>query len=521
MTIALIYARVSTEEQGRGYSLPTQIAAAEKRALDRGYEVAGVFTDEHTGTEFDRPGLSALYEALTVTGADIVLAHDIDRIGREVVVQAVIEREIEHAGARLEYVQGDYQDTPEGDLLKAVKGGIAAYENRQRVERTRRGKDGRARAGSVLIPASRAPYGYSYVPSPHRGDLVICDEQAAVVHQIYDWLTIDRLSSYEIARRLYESNIPSKGDFSAPIAKKSGRAEWAPTSVRRLVANPVYRGTWYWGKTRTAKRNGRKVKVEQPRDQWIAVTVPAIVDEDTWNRAQACLLQNKVQSRRNAKRHYLLQGRIFCTCGRRWVGRYKNHFDRAYYRCPTSENEPWRKACPTRFGFRQEDIEGAVWRYVIGQLLNPENLEAELERQRQMHQDERVQVGGRVRDLNARLKEVDRRIDILIGDVLDGLPQDKISRLKRELLAQRADIEDRRRQALGEIESVQVNSVASEDLLDLARMVQEAEPQLTDDERRRMLEILQLRVEVLDKQRARVSGIISDAVVNISFLWAR
>src|SRR3712207_5793509 len=92
---ALAYARVSTEEQGRGYSLPTQIEAAKGYAAKRGYHIAGVFTDEHTGTELDRPGLAELYDAITTTGARVVLAHDIDRIGREVVVQAVIEREIE------------------------------------------------------------------------------------------------------------------------------------------------------------------------------------------------------------------------------------------------------------------------------------------------------------------------------------------------------------------------------------------------------------------------------------------
>lgn len=60
---ATIYARVSTEDQGKGFSIPTQIEASQKPAEREGYTVpeGHVPMDEGiSGTTMDRPGLRKL-----------------------------------------------------------------------------------------------------------------------------------------------------------------------------------------------------------------------------------------------------------------------------------------------------------------------------------------------------------------------------------------------------------------------------------------------------------------------------
>jgi site-specific DNA recombinase len=126
--------------------------------------------------------------------------YDVNRLGREVVVQAILEQDLTRHGARIEYVLGGETGTPEGELLKLIKGAIAVFENRQRVERSRRGKLGRVQADYPLVPASRAPFGYRYISEPHTGRLVIADEEAKIVRQLYHWLTVEHISSYEIAK---------------------------------------------------------------------------------------------------------------------------------------------------------------------------------------------------------------------------------------------------------------------------------------------------------------------------------
>jgi DNA invertase Pin-like site-specific DNA recombinase len=60
---AAIYARVSTEDQGKGFSIPTQLEACRKLAAHEGYAVpeSHVLIDEGiSGTTLDRLGLQKL-----------------------------------------------------------------------------------------------------------------------------------------------------------------------------------------------------------------------------------------------------------------------------------------------------------------------------------------------------------------------------------------------------------------------------------------------------------------------------
>lgn len=73
----------------------------------------------------------------------------------------------------------------------------------------------------------------------------------------------------------------------------------------------------------------------RPEEEWIPVTVPAIIDEVTWQAAQRQLKSNKSESKRNLKYDHLLNGLVVCAkCGRKMViahsgsGGYK-----AYYAC--------------------------------------------------------------------------------------------------------------------------------------------------------------------------------------------
>jgi site-specific DNA recombinase len=516
---ALVYARVSTEEQGRGYSLPTQVEGCERYAAEHGYRVVGTFTDQHTGTALDRPGIAAMYEALAEHRPQIVVIYDIDRLGREVAVQAIIEHEIARAGARIEYVHGDYKDTPEGELLKLVKASIAQYENRQRVERSRRGKAGRVRAGFPIAPTGKAPFGYDYISEPHKGEFVIHEAQAAIVRQIYDWLIIERLSCYQIARRMWDQGIPMKSEISPAVVKNNGHGGWWPASVRKIIANPVYKGEWYWGRARHQRTGGRRVLTALPKDQWILVTVPAIIDADTWERAQTCLTENKARAARNAKRDYLLRGMLVCSCGRRCAGRYKNHLDRGYYRCPGSYTEGWYSKCAARFSIRQDLLEPRVWERVTDYLLNPDTLRAEVQRQREAEASAAGRRASQLQAIEASIDDVDRKLETLLVQVLDGFPQAIIDRQKNALLAKREDLEAQRRRIEAERDQHEITDDTVAELEELAATVRTALPSLTPAERRRLLELLRVRVDVISPTEVRLSGIIDGSIVNLQSPW--
>jgi hypothetical protein len=51
---------------------------------------------------------------------------------------------------------------------------------------------------------------------------------------------------------------------------------------------------------------------------------------------------------------------------------------------------------------------------------------------------------------------------------------------------------------------------------ELADVVRTAEPHMSFAERRKLLELLRVKIDVLDRSRVRVSGIISEAILTLS-----
>jgi len=96
-----------------------------------------------------------------------------------------------------------------------------------------------------------------------------------------------------IAKRLTQNNILT------PF----GKNRWDRSTVKRLLSNPAYMGTAYYGRFQDipAKRRAHPLKPvgkgisrkSRPSDQWIPIPVPAIISEDIFQRAQEQMSQNK------------------------------------------------------------------------------------------------------------------------------------------------------------------------------------------------------------------------------------
>src|SRR3954468_2757000 len=134
---------------------------------------------------------------------------------------------------------------------------------------------------------------------------------------------------------------------------------------------------------RTGEATCRQLK---PREQWIAIPVPAIVDQETWDRAQAQLARNAALSfRNNTKHNYLLRCLMTCaTCGLAMFGRTYaaggKQPERRYYQCHGKDCilSARPAACPSR-NVKAEEIEAAVWDHVAGLLASPERLVAQFD----------------------------------------------------------------------------------------------------------------------------------------------
>ena len=94
---AVLYARVSTEEQARsGYSLAQQLEALREYAAREGYEVLEEVTDPgQSGASLTRPGMDRVRDMVSSMGISAVFAHDRDRISREPAYLYILKTEFE------------------------------------------------------------------------------------------------------------------------------------------------------------------------------------------------------------------------------------------------------------------------------------------------------------------------------------------------------------------------------------------------------------------------------------------
>ena len=157
----------------------------------------------------------------------------------------------------------------------------------------------------------------------------------------------DGASIADLARWLTGQGAPTR----------TGKNRWDRSVVWAMLRNPAYAGTAVFGKTmatsgtpglnRAARLQGRSVPravktVDRPREQWLEIGVPAIVDQVTFARVRQRLEDNKRFAARNTKVPSLLQGLAACSaCG---YACYRGHTTTSagnkifYYRCIGSDN---------------------------------------------------------------------------------------------------------------------------------------------------------------------------------------
>jgi site-specific DNA recombinase len=125
---ATIYARVSTEDQGKGVSILTQVEACQQLATREGSRVpeSYVLLDEGiSGTTLDRPGLHRLRELVQAQAIAAVIVIDPDRLSRHLGHQLLLAEALEQAGVKWLIVSHPMERGPEGWLCFHMRGALA------------------------------------------------------------------------------------------------------------------------------------------------------------------------------------------------------------------------------------------------------------------------------------------------------------------------------------------------------------------------------------------------------------
>jgi len=220
-TVAVAYLRVSTDRQELGPE--AQRAQIEAWAAREGVAVAAWCVDVGVSGATPvtgRPGLCDALLELRKHGAGVLVVAKRDRVARDVVVAATVERCTQQAGARLVSADGTGNgDSPADAFMRTVIDGAAAYERGLIRARTKAALAAKAAKGERV---GEVPYGFKLA-----ADGVHLEEDAAEQGVL---LVVRELRAAGLSQRAIVGELADRG-----LVSRVGRA-FGQTQVARILA---------------------------------------------------------------------------------------------------------------------------------------------------------------------------------------------------------------------------------------------------------------------------------------------
>ena len=446
-----IYARMSTDKQSAD-SPADQIAQCREFAQARDWRVVESLVVADAGisgaSRHNRPRLLDLVDRIEEW--DVLLCFDFSRLARD-------SEDLGWTRNRLRVHKRKAFETSTGLDVFNVGSKVMGVLNEEYLVKLRadvqRGLRGRVERG---FSAGGHAYGYrsELVPSgkvdPHGNEiaagfrLVVDPQKAAVVQRIY--ALYNRGEGFRsICHALNGDGIPSP--------RNKG---WAPSAVRELVRNPIYRGEYVWNRSEWIKdhETGKRKRHERPESEWFRQRDERwrIVSDEQWEAVQSRMARRGSTYRRSAdgrlqgtrggaghraRGEHFLSGLLACSeCGGAFYG----------VKAPQRLRCSWAidrgaAVCSSCLVVARTDLEDRVLGAVRERILTPENLTYAVEKALDI-------VGEKLatRDLGAdrkRLLEIEAQLDRAARLAVKTGGIEAATRIIGELDAERVKIERR------------------------------------------------------------------------------
>ena len=361
---AILYARVSSDDTSKdGRNLAGQLDMCREYAERQGWQVVAELAEDErgvSGARMDAPQLNRALDMARAGDFDILIARELDRLARGLAKQLIVEEEFRRHGVTLDYVLGDYADTPEGNLMKNVRAVVAEYERLKIVERSTRGRRQKAQQGQ-WPGDGHAGYGYRKLGKGKEARLAIDETEAAIVRRIFKLYIGENgkpLPLQTIAAVLTAEGVPPPNRGGGTAHPGSG---WHRATIRRLIQHSRFIGEFHYG------------------DLLVPLPELAIVDRATFEAAQARRDISRAASINVRKYDFLLSGHLRCTCGLRMAGNPQQGGRYLYYECGRLSNARHLSPCREP-SVRADVVDPLVWGWIHACLLDTEELERGLKR---------------------------------------------------------------------------------------------------------------------------------------------
>ena len=446
----VIYIRVSSERQVKGYSLDGQKHYLAECAERRGMTVLDIYVEEGKSgksiegrTEFQRM-LDDIQSGKVHT--DYVLVFKLSRFGRN--AQDVLNslEFIMKYGVHLMCVEdGLDSSTSMGKMMITILGAVAELERENIIAQSLLGREEKAKSGGWN--GGFAPYGYRLVKGDDKskGKLEAVPEEKAVVQLVFD-MFLNRNMGYTAI-----SGYLNRNGYTRPPAKNAIRpsyGEWSSDHIKRMLSNPVYTGRVAWGKRRTEKVPGKDNEYRLVKqDEYIlseVISHEAFVSKEDFDKVQEIKAIRGKKGNHNIGQYnaHLLSGIVKCPqCGApmyigmtKWTNQDGTERRTESYVCSYATKHRGTSVC-RRNGVVASQVEDEVMEYTRKIVRNPQFIKDLQEKV--MTAVDMTEVENDITAYKNQLSALQRSRDSLERDIDRIAPDDKYAERRRADMTRR------------------------------------------------------------------------------------
>ena len=216
MVDAVIYVRVSTKEQTKNLSLPTQLKACEEYCQRQGFHVLARFREEvESAKTADRTELQNLLQFCRKNKGTVqfVVVFNLTRFAREKYDHFALRAHLKSLGISLRSATEPIDDTSTGKLMEGVLAAFAQFDNDVRSQRTRGGMKAALELGRWTF---LAPLGYLNAPRSTGRSLVPDPERASLVRRAFQDFATGRFTKHEVRKSVNALGLTTRRGKPVP-----------------------------------------------------------------------------------------------------------------------------------------------------------------------------------------------------------------------------------------------------------------------------------------------------------------
>ena len=300
------YARVSTDQDEQINSLENQVQYYTELIQSKpNWKFVPGYVDEGIsgGSTKKRDNFNRMIRDAKAGMFDFIITKEISRFSRSTLDSIRYTQELLDYNVGV-FFQNDNINTLDTDseFRLVIMAGVSQDEIRKLSERLKFGFRQAIKNAHVL--GNDKLYGYD------KKDCVLTvnEEEAEIIRIIFDLYGNQRLGTRTISKRLMELGYTSRE-----------RNAFNTLTIRHILENPKYKG-WYCGNKSQSVDYRTKRNVLLDESEWVTYpdpSIPAIVSEELWNRANALYKRRREEMKSHSSgvsfhNRYPYSAKIYC-----------------------------------------------------------------------------------------------------------------------------------------------------------------------------------------------------------------